>query len=141
MRLDKYRHLNQNCPDPTFDLSHVRDVVGRQAAVLSSVRLPTNTEGGLATAISYLEHRLLKPLLTTGLAICLWMYAADLWCQRFVLTQIPVGFTLKKKFDRSWWRCPFWNEGTPPSPGTWARAEPAREEQLLICSQPRSECW
>ena len=47
------RHLNQNCPDPTFDLSHVRDFVGRQAAVLSSVRLPTNTEGGLATAISY----------------------------------------------------------------------------------------
>ena len=53
MRVDKYRHLNQNCPDPTFDLSQVRDVLGRQAAVLNSVRLPTNTEGGLATAISY----------------------------------------------------------------------------------------
>ena len=38
---------------PTFDLSHVRDVVCRQAAVLSFVRLPTNTEGGVATAISY----------------------------------------------------------------------------------------
>ena len=38
---------------PTFDLSHIRDVVGHQAAVLNSVRLPTSTEGGVATAISY----------------------------------------------------------------------------------------